>query len=203
MVKSSTTGVRDVSESMRDLARKSTTSNTYFAVSELANLGRPLREATKVASATARAVIFGTDTFFGSALFHRSSIPQSSYVTVLPSENTDQLTEAANEMLSFCSLERGWDGPDSVSPSKRAIAEAYSFIQNRLLAHKDAPEPTAYADGEVGWYWQKGDDVLSIVFVGAGRYAYYGKVKGAVVRSPIREYGNTIPDDLSAALNNI
>jgi hypothetical protein len=116
--------------------------------------------------------------------------------------NSANKVEVANELLSYNSLRAGWDGPDSSSPSRSAIADAYAFIW-RLPIDVNLPEPTVYADGQVGLYWQKNEDVLSIVFMGHGKYAYYGKVNGVVARSPSKEYSNSLPNELYKAISNI
>lgn len=99
-------------------------------------------------------------------------------------------------------LEPGWDGPDSVQPSTSAIADASEFIW-RLPIDANLPEPTVYADGQVGWYWHNNDDVLSVVFSGDRKYAYYGAVKGDIARSPTRQFSGAIPVELFAAIRNI
>jgi hypothetical protein len=116
--------------------------------------------------------------------------------------NTAQKTDVSNELLSYNSLGAGWDGPSSSRPSPSAIADAYAFIW-RLPIDVNLPEPTVYADGQVGWYWQNNDDVLSIVFMGNGKYAYYGKVDGVVARSPSKEFLNSLPNELYKAISNI
>jgi hypothetical protein len=116
--------------------------------------------------------------------------------------NTEQKSEISKELFLYKFLEPGWDGPNSVRPSTSAIVDASEFIW-RLPIDVNLPEPTVYADGQVGWYWRNDDDVLSVVFSGDSKYAYYGSVKGHVARSPTRQYSTGVPVDLYQAIRNI
>lgn len=118
------------------------------------------------------------------------------------SVNSEQKVQIAKELYGYTFLEPGWDGPDSVRPSTSAIADASEFVW-RLPINANLPEPTVYADGQVGWYWRKGDDVLSVVFSGDRKYAYYGNVKGEVPRSPTRQFSSAIPVELYTAISNL
>jgi hypothetical protein len=153
-------------------------------------------------SATARAFASEIEATLNPSITYGQQSYPSAQVSAFGKVNTGAMIEASQELLSFMSLKNGWDGPGSVAPSKFAISDAYSFL-HRLRINNEIPEPTVYADGEVGWYWVKGNDVVSVVFDGNGRYAFYGVVDGKSVRSPSKEYGNAIPEELYSALGSI
>lgn len=204
--RNTSSGIQDVAESMKSQLRKFTGKLLPDAtVGEVSISGEFSRAASRVfvgVSTTAKAFATEISQPVSPLGVRSAAIGRPEYVYALNLINTDHVNESADEMLSYLALDNGWDGPNSVAPSKEAIANAYAFIRRLPIQH-EAPEPAVYGDGVVGWYWSKGEDVISMVFTGGGRFAYYGSVDGKEVRSPNREYGDAIPYDLTAAISNI
>lgn len=201
-----TSEVSDHSESLRSEMEKYTAKKHVEAltVGGLSPISKLKSYATIAGglSVAAKAIASQIESVINPSITSIDGAAGSAYFLNFANVNIAEKNLAANEMLSYLSLSKGWDGPQSVAPSKKAIGDAYAFVQ-RLPINNEIPEPTVYADGEVGWYWTKGDDVVSIVFNGEGRYAYFGRVKGKSVSSPSKEYGEMVPQELYSALGQI
>ncbi len=112
------------------------------------------------------------------------------------------IEDTKSELLSYINLRNGWDGEGSLAPSKRKISDAFSFLEALPPIHH-SPLPTVFNDGEVGLYWEKGENVLSIIFFGDGKQAYYGKVNGIEYRSNIRQTFTAVDQQLLHAILSI
>jgi len=201
-----TSEVSDRSESFRSELEKYT-AKKYVEALSVGGLS-PAPQAKNYAAMlngltiAAKAIASQIEAVISPSITRTYGVVPSAYIVNFARINVTEKSESANEMLSYLSLSNGWDGPSSVAPSKKAIGDAFAFVQ-RLPINNEIPEPTVYADGEVGWYWTKGEDVVSIVFDGDGRYAYFGTVNGKSVRSPRKQYGDMIPQELYSALGQI
>ncbi|MER8828819.1 hypothetical protein NKH73_20555 [Mesorhizobium sp. M0938] len=109
----------------------------------------------------------------------------------------DLRSASLNEMLEYRDLENGWDGVGSAMPDSHAINDAVDFLI-ALPAEILPPDPTASADGSVGWFWNQADASISIKFTGGGKFAYYAKSKSKALEARGLGVfdGKSIPDDL-------
>jgi hypothetical protein len=120
----------------------------------------------------------------------------------LNSANLKSKYEAQAELLGYLKLRDGWDGEGSVAPTKSKIADAYSFVLGLPEAFP-MPEPTVFNDGEIAWYWENGENLLSITFFGDGNKAYYGNVRNKVYRSDKKQTFSAVDQELLTAIVSI
>ena len=99
-------------------------------------------------------------------------------------------------------LQPGWDGEGTVPPKPEAVADAVAFV-NLLSSDVARPEPMAAGDGEVGVYWRRGGAFIDVGFFGDGLICYYaeGTAQGTAIHGDIPFTGETIPEDLLAAIH--
>lgn len=105
--------------------------------------------------------------------------------------------EAWNEMQEYQSLDDGWDGPESLAPSRSAIAASLSLLK-RLPIDVLPPEATASADGAVGWFWKNENIYVSIEFLSSNQYAYFARTadKQKVAKGKVSLEVTSIPSTL-------
>jgi hypothetical protein len=100
------------------------------------------------------------------------------------------------EMESYRQLTDGWDGVDSVAPIPGAIDDALAFLA-ALPPDADLPEAAVASDGTVGWFWKKPGVYIDVIFLGGGRFAYYGQVaQGTPAKGEFEFDRASIPQDL-------
>ncbi len=105
------------------------------------------------------------------------------------------LVEALEELLSYQSLEPGWDGPESIAPSRELIQNVRQLLL-ALPRTAKIPEPMVSADGHVGLFWHDKDIYMSVDFFEVPRYRYYGKT-GEYEISGVRFFdGRSVPEDI-------
>lgn len=71
----------------------------------------------------------------------------------------------------------GWNGPDSVSPTRKAVEHAEAFARYLFrLGEIHVPYISASGDGEINFYWTGNGFTLDLGFTGDGYYSYYARL---------------------------
>lgn len=79
------------------------------------------------------------------------------------------------KLISFLSLEKGWDGFSGESPSDEAVKNAIEFIQ-KLNTGLNTAIPMLSSDGEIGLFWRDQYNYIDIGFYGDGKYSLYASL---------------------------
>lgn len=81
-----------------------------------------------------------------------------------------------NRLLSWAELNDGWDGEDSIAPTRASILKAIDLIK---LAPADVPlpKPMLSPSGEVGLYWDLSDRYVDLEFSDSGLFSLYFRQK--------------------------
>ena len=105
------------------------------------------------------------------------------------------------EMLSFKSLEDGWDFVGSKRVSEAAVDNALEFLAI-LPSTIMPPEASASGDGTVDWYWSSGPSAATVTFFASGRVAYFSMTDAGSVKDTF-EFRGTIPGELTESLHQL
>jgi hypothetical protein len=111
------------------------------------------------------------------------------------------MLEACLEMLSYASLEAGWDGENSVGPEPSSISSAVQFLL-ALPGEVASPEPGVTKDGDAEWYWKSGSGAATVSFRG-NRVAYFARSDDQAVQGSVRFDGRSIPCGLLAIISAV
>lgn len=91
------------------------------------------------------------------------------------------------ELNDYLDLSHGWDGPDSIPPTRKAVDDAIQLIQALPISFAPAI-PMVAGDGEIGLYWESGDVYVELSFWGNGLITYFARdSKGE------KYYGDDLP----------
>ena len=80
-----------------------------------------------------------------------------------------------SELTSYAELDDNWDGQGAKTPPQRAISDVLTFLDGRP-EDIPLPYPEEGSEGEVGVYWDYGEDTgifAEVTFEGDGSYAYF------------------------------
>lgn len=89
------------------------------------------------------------------------------------------LRSSAARLNELGSRPDGWKGDGSVAPKKETIEDGLLLLDRlRLAGCSDAPMISADDDGEVIFFWKKGEDLLSLSLVGGGKYSFFARKAG-------------------------
>lgn len=116
-------------------------------------------------------------------------------------EIKSHMVGAYQELEAFERLESGWDGPDSIAPSRQDVDLAKKFI-TALPGSIAAPDIGVTSDGFVEMYWRSRVGIVSVSFNG-GRMMYYSRI-GADRRLGKEVFdGYSVPVDLLRGLEMV
>jgi hypothetical protein len=80
------------------------------------------------------------------------------------------------EVAAYRDLNVGWNGPDFILPSSRAIDAALAFLE-RLPSRLPLPRPMLSHDGELGLYWDLVGGYAEVSFDPDGTLTYFSRAK--------------------------
>jgi hypothetical protein len=109
------------------------------------------------------------------------------------------LVSTYREMFSYRYLTKGWDGPNSVSPSQRISSDAIRFL-SALPRDVLVPEATVYSDGTVGWYWRSKKSYITVHFTKPDMFSYFARLGSEETLGKQAEYKSAVPKDLLQAI---
>jgi hypothetical protein len=109
------------------------------------------------------------------------------------------LQPVLSELWSYSSLEPGWDGPNSISPSKDSIERAQKFLV-ALDPKTTLPEPMVSADGIIGWFWDSPDMYFVVEFASVDLVRYYGKKQDLEIMDTFSFDGRSVPIEIAEFL---
>jgi hypothetical protein len=76
-----------------------------------------------------------------------------------------------SHLISYLSLEPGWDGYDGEPASTQSMVDAFWFLKS-LPSRFEAPIPMLAGDGEISLFWESDTHYLEASFPGDGSYHY-------------------------------
>lgn len=95
--------------------------------------------------------------------------------TVQPKKEV--INSTYSELQSYADLQDGWDGDDSIAPSRLDIMRALTFVSS-LPSALPLPTPMISSSGEIGLYWDNGISYLDINFDYDGTISLYSRNRG-------------------------
>ncbi len=99
----------------------------------------------------------------------------SSSIDIAKATNREDLLAIARIRM-FRTYADGWNGPESVAPTRATIKEAETFARYLFgIGSIVPPYISASGDGEVNFYWKTSDWVIDLGFFGDGLYSYYAR----------------------------
>lgn len=113
----------------------------------------------------------------------------------------EEFAAADEELVSYKGLRNGWDGPDSIAPSRGTIEGARAHLVLFALAGIRAPDVSTSADGDIDLYWKTPSGFIDINYRPNGTIAYHAKVSGRVIAQDIAPFEQrSLPQQLLDAL---
>lgn len=105
-----------------------------------------------------------------------SSAQVSRVGRVIKKSNREDLLTIAR-IREFSTYVDGWDGLDTVAPTRAAIKDAEIFARYLFSFGKiNSPYISASGDGEINFYWKRDDFLIDLGFTGNGSYSYYANL---------------------------
>ncbi len=106
------------------------------------------------------------------------------------------------ELSSFSTLERNWDGYNGVKPDNEIISTVENFLTILKEKNISSPEIMLSGDGEIGLFWKNKKDYIEISFYTKDYLTFFHTLGSSFYGEDDILFSKNSPTKLYAALNH-